>query len=312
MKLFFLLIIWVYFLNSCGWFQKKIDEETQDIGPKPTQLKFLDLGEFTKRSCQEFKLTVITNDGFIQAIENDVTVNLTATEGTIYSDEGCTATATTVLIPKSTSIHGVFYFKNNANKKATITAQDASSTYRSADFEYDTTVNIIATYINTCHSDSDGDMVYEKFTFAEDWTVTWTQNVYASDDSTCTGTKLHTAVLTGKFEIGQQASWTTGITDLARELKYIWDKFEITVHTGSQVTLFNDGSLFGFNDWVVDTTKDVTGLTGPDNLVINMGATSKDIYNEKAIDQYVNGIRFAEVGQTAHPKAYYIYIYLKQ
>lgn len=75
-------------------------------------------------------------------------------------------------------------------------------------------------------------------------------------DSACTN-KLNTVTQTSTYELFSDVD---GLEDTI-QVNFIWKTITLTLNSSGQVTAYNGSSTCTYNDWALDTPKDVTGKT---------------------------------------------------
>jgi hypothetical protein len=88
------------------------------------------------------------------------------------------------------------------------------------------------------------------------------------NSTTCTGIPDATATLTASFGLGAQLTTTlNGSNVTATEIDITWESYDITPNTQEMVSQFNANNGCGFNDWVLNSPKDLLGSKcGPDPI----------------------------------------------
>ena len=103
-------------------------------------------------------------------------VAISSGNGNFYSDSACSVAATTINVDAANTSMS-FYYNSIKPGLDTVTVSAVSDGLESAEQDQTTTLTFVGTWKNTCRLD-DGDYIVDTLVFADDTSMTWTQNLY--------------------------------------------------------------------------------------------------------------------------------------
>ena len=130
-------------------------------------------------------------------------------------------------------------------------------------------VSLDGTWKSVCNYDSNDDE-------SEMWTIkvsgstfTQTEDVWF-ESATCSGLSDATVTMTGTVTLGNEVTVSMNTSDVtATEVDPVISSYVGTINNGDLVADFNTNKRCGYEDWVVDTPKDLMGTEcGPDSTEI--------------------------------------------